>query len=82
MSILVAVFAPIYFPAFGRGLSLRPTHVPAHPPRSHRFPRLRAGTFIEAKLKDSTLPENLFPRLRAGTFIEARRARVKDERER
>ena len=35
------------FPAFGRGLSLRqqePTHLTTHT----AFPRLRAGTFIEA----------------------------------
>ena len=36
------------------------------------FPRLRAGTFIEARIRAALLPVNLiFPRLRAGTFIEA-----------
>ena len=38
-----------------------------------QFPRLRAGTFIEAiKVKSDDLTGRVFPRLRAGTFIEAR----------
>ena len=37
-----------------------------------RFPRLRAGTFIEAKkLEEAKAAGEEFPRLRAGTFIEA-----------
>ena len=36
------------------------------------FPRLRAGTFIEALEVEVTCTSELaFPRLRAGTFIEA-----------
>ena len=40
------------FPAFGRGLSLRPTQS-AHEAHSMKFPRLRAGTFIEARMRSS-----------------------------
>ena len=36
------------------------------------FPRLRAGTFIEAVYSTSSIDSaGAFPRLRAGTFIEA-----------
>ena len=36
------------------------------------FPRLRAGTFIEAvEVSARGKPQRQFPRLRAGTFIEA-----------
>ena len=37
-----------HFPAFGRGLSLRLTSCRRSYASSRRFPRLRAGTFIEA----------------------------------
>ena len=40
------------------------------------FPRLRAGTFIEAEHGDVEDARAAFPRLRAGTFIEADRRRV------
>ena len=44
----------------------------AYRPDQPRFPRLRAGTFIEAAASPFYGPQTCsFPRLRAGTFIEA-----------
>ena len=53
---------------------MRPEPEPAPEAVLQEFPRLRAGTFIEAiygLTTHKTHPE--FPRLRAGTFIEAGR---------
>ena len=41
------------FPAFGWGLSLRPSGDPFQPSGDHKFPRLRAGTFIEAPWRET-----------------------------
>ena len=67
------------FPAFGRGLSLRPE--PKEPLKKVAgFPRLRAGTFIEANGRGKQAPGGTpFPRLRAGTFIEARLSVEEDQ---
>ena len=60
------------FPAFGRGLSLRLQPAPSEKNPPLGFPRLRAGTFIEAGLiAGGARYATVFPRLRAGTFIEA-----------
>ena len=61
-----------YFPAFGRGLSLRLSLNLCHVCQDGEFPRLWAGTFIEALARGLYgLGTLAFPRLWAGTFIEA-----------
>ena len=54
---------------------MRLTSATSHRERLNGFPRLRAGTFIEATVSDGviTITKAGFPRLRAGTFIEANR---------
>ena len=62
----------LYFPTFGRGLSLRQHIASAGHAGLHLFPRLWVGTFIEASLTPlSSVTSSVFPRLRVGTFIEA-----------